>query len=489
MEAPTPLRFRVMSRARRIILLLGVVGIAVASTPPSARAKDEGNPAPVKVASVPNDEYPKPFRDAVQKAISRGVAWLRTQQTPDGLFDGYERDEYPVGETALAVFTMLQSGVPPDDPAVASGLRVLRRTTPATTYETGLCCLAIGAIADATGDPFAEDEVDAKGKLLVRAAARERLTDDDRKALLRWVGFLRKHQSASFGSQLGSVADGWPSSGGWGYGKSISLPPRRGGRPGGVTVPEPVVLEFADASNTQYALLGLKAAARCGTDVPADVWRRALAYVVSCQSPKGSEAVLRGNEIVGSRRLEWVVPVNSRGFGYGPGGGRATGSMTAAGVAGVLLCRSELEDSRVLPPEVERTSAEAVRGGLAWLQQKFSVTRNPGDETSGATGWFLYYLYGLERAGSLSRSRFLGAHDWYLEGAKKLLADQRRDGSFDVQTVDTCFALLFLRRATVRISTRVITPTDPPAADGAAPVPSPKASPAEPAMGAVPSSR
>ena len=68
-------------------------------------------------------------------------------------------------------------------------------------------------------------------------------------------------------------------------------------------------------------------------------------------------------------------------------------------------------------------------------------------------------LYALERAGSLSFTQTFGAHDWYAEGSKYLVDGQKSDGSWDAKsgfkrTVwDTCFAVLFLRRATAPVAT------------------------------------
>ena len=65
-----------------------------------------------------------------------------------------------------------------------------------------------------------------------------------------------------------------------------------------------------------------------------------------------------------------------------------------------------------------------------------------------------------ERAGVLTGTAWVGTHDWYLEGAEYLLKAQRPDGSWSgsselaqMQQVDTCFALLFLKRATTRLHT------------------------------------
>ncbi len=80
--------------------------------------------------------------------------------------------------------------------------------------------------------------------------------------------------------------------------------------------------------------------------------------------------------------------------------------------------------------------------------------------------WHYYYLYGLERAGVIVGKRFLGDHDWYQEGARaarRRAAGGRARGAadrpsaagpardpapcYDMSMLDTCFAILFLKRA------------------------------------------
>jgi hypothetical protein len=93
-----------------------------------------------------------------------------------------------------------------------------------------------------------------------------------------------------------------------------------------------------------------------------------------------------------------------------------------------------------------------VHEGLVWLAKNFSVTYNPGKyEHGGAENGkdqYYYFLYGLERAGMLYGTEIMGAHKWYPEGAKVLIADQKADGSWGGGADDTCFAILFLKRAT-----------------------------------------
>jgi hypothetical protein len=63
--------------------------------------------------------------------------------------------------------------------------------------------------------------------------------------------------------------------------------------------------------------------------------------------------------------------------------------------------------------------------------------------------------------GIVGHLRFLGKTDWYLEGAEYLLRAQDDAGSWQAgDVVDTCFALLFLKRSSFKTSNPVITPSD-----------------------------
>jgi squalene cyclase len=71
-------------------------------------------------------------RDAIAKlqpeidlAIDQGVAWLIENQLRDGSW-AYHTTQYPTGQTALSVYTLLKSGLPTSHPAVARGLHFLK---------------------------------------------------------------------------------------------------------------------------------------------------------------------------------------------------------------------------------------------------------------------------------------------------------------------------------------------------------------------------
>jgi len=60
----------------------------------------------------------------------------------------------------------------------------------------------------------------------------------------------------------------------------------------------------------------------------------------------------------------------------------------------------------------------------------------------------------MERAGDLYGTETFVNREWYVEGANWLIANQKPDGMWwsgshlENQVVATCFAILFLRRAT-----------------------------------------
>jgi hypothetical protein len=104
----------------------------------------------------------------------------------------------------------------------------------------------------------------------------------------------------------------------------------------------------------------------------------------------------------------------------------------------------------------ESKRSAAILDGLAWLQVHYTVETVPGPiEWDGITKttYVPYYLYGLERAGILTGNEKFGTHPWYSDGVHLLLDAQKPDGSWALDdwgkdTWDTCFALLFLKRAT-----------------------------------------
>jgi hypothetical protein len=166
----------------------------------------------------------------------------------------------------------------------------------------------------------------------------------------------------------------------------------------------------------------------------------------------------------------------ARGFGYTPGD-PATGSMTTGGLSSLLTLKAVLDEQGMLEPALRRRLDQAAWDAIAWLARHYDLTTNP---PVGAL-WHYYYLYGLERALVIAQKRLLGSHDWWSEGARLLVAAQTEDGAwrppspllgfggpggpgaapYDTALLDTCFALLFLRRAAFPTEKPLLEPPAP----------------------------
>ncbi len=220
----------------------------------------------------------------------------------------------------------------------------------------------------------------------------------------------------------------------WSYGKKV--PQIEGNRPqrkmvtvsGGVPIDMPgkAWIEIrrenpkdftgdGDNSCTQYAVLGLRAAARRGIGIPKETWEKA------------HEATSKNYDN------------SAGGWGYSHGG--AYGSMTCA-AATTLAISGFYIDGRV-------AENEGVRHGAEWVAKNFTVQKHPPDKTI----WLGYYLYSLERFGLILGEEFFGEHEWYPLGARTLVDSQKADGSWEMSDennpdLSTMFALLFLTRAT-----------------------------------------
>jgi hypothetical protein len=245
-----------------------------------------------------------------------------------------------------------------------------------------------------------------------------------------------------------------------------------------------------DTSVSQYAVLGLWAAAHAGVTIPSGVW---------------------------SRSAEWHLKnqVGDGGFAYHPGDLKSsTHSMTANGVASLCMARMMLypntkfpnafadvnedddaggeqnakpradkskagdksDDNPAAPSVLESIDLSGNRGGgrlrhrkitaggagklvpLGRLNRAISLGANWIRHGYGkhSNRLYLYYLYGLERMCALAGINDFDGHDWYSDNASLLIRRQQHDGHFidsfeSGDRVSTAFAILFLSRATAKM--------------------------------------
>jgi hypothetical protein len=396
------------------------------------------------------------FVERVNAAIDRGVLWLRKAQSGKGAWP-----DYPLFEgatTALAYHTLRVSGVAKDDPAAKSAWAAMKREyrqPSLTTYGAAAYLMAIAEHGERVADAEGDRDV--------------RLEKDDRKWAEEIVRSLVSGQDEE--GTWTYAADGFGSSG------RVNLSTTR------------------DHSNLQYALLGLKAAARCGIAIEGAVWRRTLQHFLATQEASGPEVV----RIAGAPRdpkaaQSTNAPIidHARGWCYlgqavTPAPGAAAlgndaatrvprAAMTSGGVSSLVICRSELLGTREMTPKLDTDSEHAVWDGLAWLAANWNPAailsaaddQPARDREALSKGLFYYELYGVERAGVLAGVEWMGGRDWYGEGAAPILSQQLKDGSWQglnlgpivedlparanaYHVVNTCFALLFLKRATLPV--------------------------------------
>jgi hypothetical protein len=125
-------------------------------------------------------------------------------------------------------------------------------------------------------------------------------------------------------------------------------------------------------------------------------------------------------------------------------------SMACAGLSSLLLAQKNLG------PGASGARAEsirrAIRDGYGWVTVFLESMKTPFPKMFGLE----YDLYSLEKVGDIGEVVSFGSFLWYEEGARKLIATQRQDGSWapgaggaEAQArSNTALALLFLSRAT-----------------------------------------
>ncbi|MBN1555912.1 MAG: DUF4159 domain-containing protein [Phycisphaerae bacterium] len=179
-----------------------------------------------------------------------------------------------------------------------------------------------------------------------------------------------------------------------------------------------------DNSNSQWAVLGVYAGVERGLHVPMDYWRRIEKHWRAQQQPDGGWGY-------GARLREGKL--------YD----RPYGSMTAAGVATLSICRDQLARPNIVKGRPTPPS-RALTKGLTWLEKNLSVEVNPRKNAE----WYYFWLFSLQRVGATTGRKFLAGVDWYAQAADRLRRQQNPDGSwgYGQRTAETCFATLFLTR-------------------------------------------
>jgi hypothetical protein len=366
----------------------------------------------------------KDLKVRIDQAVDRGGKWLKAQAQPDGSIA--DRHGYPIattggaGSSGLALLALLHSGVPADDPAVKKGFGWLASRRLNQSYDLALRVLAL----EAKYLPLAMfEDVEKFSEEKARAEIAGKITKEDKAAVEETVRLLLECQGKH---------------GSFGYTKGIDEP---------------------NLSSIQYCLLALKAAARMGVAVSPGVWKQALRAIEQSAVLAGNQADVEVVRFGGATEKKQSFP---RGFPYYVPKAEIpidvpTSTMVTAGITSLAIIRSELSRTNDWDERAKKSCEDLEWGALAWLQAKYGLRASRPEGLWWGPSMLYYYLYSLERAMVLAGVEKLGGHDWHHEGAAILLSQQKADGRWEgAQTtpvIDTAFALLFLKRATIPVET------------------------------------
>jgi hypothetical protein len=341
---------------------------------------------------------------AVARAIDRGVAFLRTAASPD-LKGAYTNSD------ELILWTLMHAGVPETDPKFKQLFQSVTTQPLKRTYKVALLAMILEEL----------DRVKYQEKI---AQCAQFLVDNQ-----------CRNGQWSYGNEVQSVKD-----------VKVTEPERKdvasAGAKGGRPKPTKKVAvartqdgpETGDNSNSLYAALGLRAAHDAGVTVPASVLTAAIKWwrdsqFAEADRNKGKD----GKPMVASGKR------GPEGWNYKD---KATDEKApyhgmTAGAVGSLVIYAYIQGK-------DWKKDPNVQAGMSWMAEKFEIQ-----------AWNGYYMYALERMGILYGTELIGTRHWYREGAGAILGTQKADGSWGKDegdwygtTWDTCFSILFLRRAT-----------------------------------------
>jgi len=349
----------------------------------------------------------------VDLAIKKGVEFLRTAKSPD-FHNGYKNSD------VLILWTFIHAGVAQDDAKFKTLLDSVMSEPLEKTYKVALTAMCLEEI----------DRIKYQEKI---AQCAQFLVDNQcRNGQWSYGSPTEFIKEVKVPSAPKAVASG----GGAASGPGMTV--AKDGKP---KIVQHVAVkkmkdgpESGDNSNTQYAALGLRACFDSGVTLPEGVVLLAVKWWRESQfkDPKKDEkkAVASGGTAISGKVEGWNYKDENAQADKPP-----YHSMTAGGVGSLviydyMLDRKWKDDS-------------FVKGGMNWLTVHFEVP-----------AWNTYYLYGLERAAILFGTEKIADRFWYAEGANALISAQAADGSWGKDTDwfnttwDTCFSVLFLRRAT-----------------------------------------
>jgi hypothetical protein len=402
-------------------LLLGSWGLAQDPGEPKDKEKPK---AKVKTAAD------KEFDKQVNAAIDKGMAYLR------GILGGGGGEGLqPKGVAPLVGLALLEAGVPPEDAAIRKVANFVRTT--AIQDESGYSICTSIMFLDRLGDPQDEPFIEALAVRLLAAQVRggagqeggwAYYTHPPQPAEVKRLTECLKNRKEPAGKPV-KVTQRTPEDLPKEIRDQIETIYREGkgaaGLPGS---------DLADNSNTQFALLALWAARRHGIPV-----ERAFAL---------AEKRLRSTQQANGG---WGYKIPPPNFKLSLPETSATPQMTCCGLIGLALAYGANTAKGKMSED--KAIVNGLKAIAAVIGNPYSDPKEVPRFSDKKADKLYYTLWSLERMAVLYDFPTIQGKDWYKWGAQILLANQGANGSwagaYREGGCDTCFALLFLKRANI----------------------------------------
>jgi hypothetical protein len=456
-------------------------------TPPKAGGDGGWEPvAPVNLNPA-NPELQK-----INAAIDKGVAYLKRTQKADGTW----HNGHPVGYASIGGLTLLECGIPADDPCVQRAAAYVRSHVAnlTKTYELSLAILFLDRLGDLRDRPIIQ-------VLALRIMAGQSdgggwtyncsvLTPQDniqlyhflhtnkRPELLNPLDGGTKTPSGIVNNPVrepNNLADPFKQFQDLVLDMAIAAPPKKGkGKQGKTPVIPPLGPDTKGTKDAKPAsappvrpdmlkpnlqrLPVVKYQGKLKNQVPrpthdtTDNSNTQFAMLALWAARRHD--VPTDHALLAAYQRFMASQVDDGGWGYHFAKQRSTASMTCVGLLGLAMGHGAAPDfvkagadpkNLVFKPALEDRD---IQRGLQ------ALARNIGDSGATAPMQNLYFMWSVERVAMLYDLKTIGGKDWYGWGSQILVRHQRPEGDWHPSQyhgasppLNTCFALLFLRRS------------------------------------------
>lgn len=357
-----------------------------------------------------------PDQKAIDGAIDKGVAYLKDQLSQNKIAD--------VRVRAFTAYALAHCGVAPNDAVLKPVIDEILTAAPKDTYHAAIIIMALSYF-DPDNDKYRERIAEC-AQLLVGSQ-----TPDG-----QWSYELGRKAERG---DSGQIYTGKKKQKG-----DIFIRP---------AFPYLTSTTLANNSTSQYATLGLHAAAKARVYAPKETWKLSYDYWVNSRNDDGGWGYVGklGSKGTAADANGQTSPYSAVWFD-GKHAQRdyvsSYGNMTCAAISGLAIATANLGKNHL--------KDRAFQEGMKWLEKNFSIETIPGKVLQELAEKnkipHYYYFYSLERACAVAAVASVGSHDWYGGGAEFILKAQAAEGSWTSQDhlsphTTTAYAILFLKRA------------------------------------------